>query len=318
MNALISFERTGTLLHTFVSFHGIIFGGDNREIASIEYVDSEEGGRLVIHMGRDSIEVSSSRRFLMGTAGNIVLNGEVYGRYDFSNLLQPLILRDKSGKIIMTVEDDSADRRFLWAYRNGASRQEALDYARAEYALLTGAEYALASIVGPLHEPFYPATEARYSIMNAADEEVFLQKRRAEQLSILVCACWWLCDAMHPAKSKLRDGWEYAKRVSIPSFSIIQNRVVMSPHLLAPRNRQVELRHTQPILMWVWLACSLLLSLLILPACQGEFSADHVCVLIYSSIIPSIWILVCWWMNENARKRLICTERRLNNEAAGT
>lgn len=317
MNALISFERTGTLLQTFESFRGIIFGEDNREIASIGYVDSLDGGRLGIHMGDDSMELRSSRRFLTGSSGNIVLNGEVYGRYDFSNLLQPLILRDKSGQVIVMVEEDSADRRFLWAYRKGASRQESLAYARAEYALLTGPGYALASIVGPLHEPFYPATEARYSIMNAADEEVFLQKSRAEQLSILVCACWWLCDDMHPAKSKLRDGWEYAKRVSIPSFSIIQNRVVMSPHLLAPRNRQVELRHTQPILMWVWLACSLLLSLLILPACQGEFSADHVCVLIYSSIIPSIWILVCLWMNVNARKRLICTERRLNNEAAG-
>ncbi|MBR5879746.1 MAG: hypothetical protein IKY91_09325, partial [Akkermansia sp.] len=89
----------------------------NREIASIEYVDSLDGGRLVIHMGDDSMELRSSRRFLTGSSGNIVLNGEVYGRYDFSNLVQPLILRDKSGQVIVTVEEDSADRRFLWAYR---------------------------------------------------------------------------------------------------------------------------------------------------------------------------------------------------------
>lgn len=315
MDAFIVREWNGGILDSYESFHGTIIAKDNQEIATIEYKSTPEGCKLSIRIDKDSIELSSSCRHLTGNTGKILVNGEDFGHYDYRFLLHALSLFDKKGKAIVQVEDDSTDRRFLWAYRQGATWEESNKYARPEYALLVGENYVLASVVKPLYETLYKMKESKYSIMNDSDEYIFQQRKREEKLCILICACWWLCDSRHPAKSYLKDGWINANRVSIPSYEIIGNRLVVSPHHLAVRNRGKEFWATHPVLMWVWLVCTFSISFIFLPAYEGTFNADNFAFLVYSSIIPAIWILVCFLLNKGAVKRLDNIEERLNRKS---
>ena len=315
MDALIVREWNGGILDSYESIHGTIIAKGNQEIASIEYKSSPEGCKLSIRIDKDSIELSSSYRHLTGYTGKILVNGEDFGHYDYRSLLHALSLFDKKGKAIVQVEDDSMDRRFLWAYRQGATWEESKKYARPEYALLVGENYVLASVVKPLYETLYKMKESKYSIMNDSDEYIFQQRKREEQLCILICACWWLCDSRHPAKSLQKDGWITPNRVSIPSYEIIDNRLVVSPHHLAVRNRGKEFRATHPVLMWVWLVCTFSISFIFLPAYQGTFNADNFAFLVYSSIVPAIWILVCFLLNKSDIQKINKIEDRLNRKS---
>lgn len=315
MDALIVREWNGGILDSYESFHGTIIAKDNQKIATVEYKSSPEGCKLSTRIDKDSIELSSSSRHLTGSTGKILVNGEEFGHYDYRSLLHALSLFDKAGRAIVQVEDDSMDRRFLWAYRHGATWEESKEYARPEYALLVGVNYALASVVKPLYGNRYNMKESKYSIMNDSDEYIFQQKSREEQLCILICACWWLCDSRHPAKSLQKDGWINANRVSIPSYEIIDNRLIITPLTLTARNRWKEFWATHPVLMWAWLVCSFVISFIVLPAYQGTFNADNIAFLVYSSIIPTIWILVCFLLNKGAVKRLYNIEDRLNRKS---
>lgn len=315
MDALIVREWNGGILDSYESFHGTIIAKDNQKIATVEYKSSPEGCKLSIHIDKDSIELSSSNRHLTGSTGKILVNGEEFGHYDYRSLLHALSLFDKAGRAIVQVEDDSMDRRFLWAYRQGATWAESKEYARPEYALLVGVNYALASVVKPLYENRYNMKESKYSIMNDSDEYIFQQRNREEQLCILICACWWLGDSRHPAKSLQKDGWINANRVSIPSYEIIDNRLIITPLTLTARNRWKEFWATHPVLMWAWLVCSFVISFVVLPAYQGTFNADNIAFLVYSSIVPTIWILVCSLLNKGAVKKLYNIEDRLNRKS---
>jgi hypothetical protein len=313
MKARITVERSGSLLCTYVGFSGSVVGSGQRELASVVYRDEPGGASLRICMGADTLELASTSRHLSGNAGCMLLNGQPFGSYDFRNLLQPLTLLDCDGRLLMQVHEDDLQRRFLWAYRLGATRQEARAYAHAGYGLLVGGGFALASLVRPLNKPLHYRDSAVFSIMNDADERVFHTRSRAEQLCTLACACWWLCDAMHPAKS---HHVEAVLPADVPSTAVRNNRVTLLPQHLEPRNRRVELMASHPVYMWLWVVCAILLSLVILPLSQGAFLAEHVGVLVYTSLIPGVWILFCRISRQRGAQRLARLDEQMQSAAS--
>lgn len=312
MKARITVERSGALLSTHVGFSGSIVSSDQRVLASVSYRDEPAGARLLICMEEETLELASTSRHLSGNSGRMLLNGEAFGSYDFRNLLQPLTLQTCDGRILMQVHEDDLQRRFLWAYRLGASRQEARAYAHAGYGLLVGAGFALASLVRPLNKPLRYSDAGVFSIMSDADERVFHTRSRAEQLCILACACWWLCDAMHPAKS---HHVEAVLPADVPSTAVRNNRVTLLPPNLEPRNRRVELMAAHPVYMWLWLVCAILLSLVILPLYHGAFLAEHVGVLVYTSLIPGVWVLFCRISRQRGAQRLARLDEQMQPAA---
>ena len=208
--------------------------------------------------------------------------------------------------------EDDANRRFLWAYRQGESRGNAKAYSCSKYALLLGHDYALASILRPMDSPVYFAANMSFELMSDADEEVFYQRSKEEQLCILVCSCWWLCDRLHHVKSSIDPVAENWRHLSVPSTLYIENRLTFLPESLDSRNPRVEFLSTQPVLMWLWLVVALVLGLVVLPVCQGGFTSDTVAFIIYSTVIPASWIELCRFWNKRAKTRLKHLEEKLN------
>lgn len=309
----IHIDKTGDFgfVTTKEAFHGRILGRNRREIATIEYDNSTLRAKLLITMGADSIRLSSHGKYLTGTAGDFLINGTKYGRYNHTNL-HSLEMSTCAGEMILQVAEDDADRRFLWAYRQGESRGNAKAYSSSKYALLLGRDYALASVLRPMDNPFFFAPDMSFELLNDADEEVFHQRSKEEQLCILVCSCWWLCDQLHHAKSGVDPVAENWRRLSVPSTLCIGNRLTFLPEFLEPRNPRVEFLSTQPVFMWLWLVVALVLGLVILPVCQGGFTSDAVAFVIYSTIIPVSWIEFCRFWNKRAKQRLKHLEEQLN------
>lgn len=310
MKARISIERRGEPLCSYVCFSGNIESGDSSVFASVAYQDNADTARLMIRTGDDVLEFVSHKRFLSGSEGCIMLNGAAFGSYDFRNLLQPLVIRSSDGRILMQVHEDDPHRRFLWAFRQGASRREARAYAQAGYALLVGEDYALASLVRPLNKPLHYSDTAVFGIMSDADERVFRARSRVEQLCILACACWWLCDVFHPAKTR-----HFASPLpaGIPSSDVRYNRATITPQNLEPRHQRDEFMATHPVFMWLWLVCASVFSLVILPLSQGDFLLEHVGVMVYTSLIPASWILFCHISLRNGLQRISRIEDALHS-----
>lgn len=311
MNIHIDKKGDFGFVTTKEKFQGRILGTNRQVIATLEYDNSTQRAKLLITMGEDSISLCSHGKYLTGTAGDFLINGTKHGRYDHTKL-PSLEMSNCAGKMILQVAEDDTDRRFLWAYRQGESRGNAKAYSSSKYALLLGRDYALASVLRPMGSPVYFADNMSFELMQDADEEVFLQRSKEEQLCILVCSCWWLCDRLHHAKSSVdpvADNW---RRLSVPSTLCIGNRLTFLPEYLEPRNPRVEFLSTQPVFMWIWLVVALVLGLVILPVCQGGFTSDAVAFLIYSTIIPASWIEFCRFWNKRAKKRLKHLEEQLN------
>lgn len=311
MNIHIDKKGDFGFVTTKEKFQGRILGTNRQVIATLEYDNSTQRAKLLITMGEDSISLCSHGKYLTGTAGDFLINGTKHGRYDHTKL-PSLEMSNCAGKMILQVAEDDTDRRFLWAYRQGESRGNAKAYSSSKYALLLGRDYALASVLRPVDSPVYFADNMSFELMQDADEEVFLQRSKEEQLCILVCSCWWLCDRLHHAKSSVdpvADNW---RRLSVPSTLCIGNRLTFLPECLEPRNPRVEFLSTQPVFMWIWLVVALVLGLVILPVCQGGFTSDAVAFLIYSTIIPASWIEFCRFWNKRAKKRLKHLEEQLN------
>lgn len=147
-----------------------------------------------------------------------------------------------------------------------------------------------------------------FELMSDADEEVFYQRSKEEQLCIQVCSCWWLCDRLHHVKSSVDPVAESWRHLSVPSTLYIENRLTFLPESLDSRNPRVEFLSTQPVLMWLWLV----VALVVLPVCQGGFTSDTVAFIIYSIVIPVSWIELCRFWNKRTKTRLKHLEEKLN------
>ncbi len=311
MNVLIVKKGDFGFVTTKEAFLGRILDRKHQEIATIEYDNSTQRAKLLITMGEDSISLCSLSKFLAGTAGDFLINGKKYGRYNHTKP-DSLEMSTCAGNLILQVAEDDTNRRFLWAYRQGESRGNAKAYSSSKYALLLGHNYALASILRPMDSPFYFAANMSFELMSDADEEVFYQRSKEEQLCILVCSCWWLCDRLHHVKSSVDPVAESWRHLSVPSTLYIENRLTFLPECLDSRNPKVEFLSTQPVLMWLWLVVALVLGLVVLPVCQGGFTSDAVAFMIYSTVIPASWIELCRFWNRRAKTRLRHLEEKLN------
>ena len=293
------------------AFKGCISGKNHSEIANIEYDNSSNNARLLITMGDDSIKLTGVGKYLAGTAGDFLINGEKCGRYD-NTKFSGLFMSNRDCLPILQVEEDDSERRFLWAYRQGETPGNAKAWSRPRYAQLLGGDYALASIICPTQRPVYFAPNMSFELMNSVDEELFYERGREEQLCILVCCCWWLCDQLHHVKSGMDPVSEDWRRVSVPSTLRIGKRLTFLPENLPRRNPKVEFLSTQPVFMWLWIACALILALVIFPLCQGSFSFYNIAFLVFSIGIPVCWIVFCSMWSKRVRKRLRLLEEQLN------
>ena len=133
MNVLIDKEGDFGFVTTKEAFHGRILGRNRQEIATIEYDNSTQRAKLRITIGEDSISLCSLSKFLAGTAGDFLINGKKYGRYDHTKP-DSLEMSTCAGELILQVAEDDTNRRFLWAYRQGESRGNAKAYSSSKYA----------------------------------------------------------------------------------------------------------------------------------------------------------------------------------------
>lgn len=298
----------------YIPLEGRIISKDGREIAALEYQHSADCfPRLIIRMGDDMIDIRSDCR--TGSKGEIRINGTRYGRFDCTLNHYPQFF-DQSGARILRIEADSSDRRFLWAFRNGFSRKEAKTYAAARHALLVGPDFVLASIYSSVYAPESRWDNVVYPLMNESDEQIWSTKSPETRLCILTGACWWLCYGLHYASKEQGHSvkpWDV--QVNVPSTLCLDGRIILAPEHLPPVNAKAEFLATRPVLSGIWLACSLLCCLIILPLTQHEFNADCLAAAVYTSIIPLIWILVCRYLRQSSVRMIRSIEQQLNREA---
>lgn len=311
MKVSIQSPASKKFISLYIPLEGRIFSHDGKILATLEYQHSADCfPRLSIRMGEDAIEIRSDCR--TGSKGDIIINGSRYGRFDCTINHRPMFF-DTKGTMILHMEDDDSDRRFLWAFRNGFSRQEARQYAAARYALLVGPDFVLASIISSIYAPSTLWANSTYPLMNESDEQIWAAKSTEVRLCILAEACWWLCSGLHYAsKEKEHSVNPWDVQVNVPSTQHRDGLTILSPEHLPPVNAKVEYLATHPLLATIWLAGGLFLGLVILPLTQQEFNSDCIAVTIYTSIIPAIWILVCQVLSKSSARKVRAIEQQLN------
>ena len=314
MKVSIQSPATKKFISLYIPLEGRIYSESGQMIATLEYRHSSDCfPRLSIQMGENTIEIRSDCR--TGSKGEICFNGSRRGRFDCTISHYPMFF-DNSGARILHMETDDSDRRFLWAFRNGFSKKEAKAYAAARHALLVGPDYVLASINSGVYRPDSRMNNSLYPLMNESDEQIWASQSTETQLLILTGACWWLCYGLHYASKESEHAvrsWDV--QVNVPSTLCLNGRIILAPEHLPTVNAKAEFLATRPVLAGIWLACSLLCCLIILPLTQHEFNADCLAAAVYTSIIPLIWILVCRYLRQSSVRMIRSIEQQLNREA---
>ena len=111
MKVLIDKKGDFGFVTTKEAFHGRILDRKHQEIATIEYDNSTQRAKLLITMGEDSISLCSLSKFLAGTAGDFLIDGKKYGRYNHTKP-DSLEMSTCAGNLILQVAEDDTNRLY--------------------------------------------------------------------------------------------------------------------------------------------------------------------------------------------------------------
>lgn len=101
-------------------------------------------------------------------------------------------------------------------------------------------------------------------------------------------------------------------QVNVPSTLRRDGLTILSPEHLPPVDAKVEYLATHPLVASIWLVCSLLSGLVILPLARQEFNAGFLSFTFVTSIIPAIWILVCRYLRKSSARKVRAIEQQIN------